>query len=203
LALERYLGDKNSVLSANGYVRSTQNFTERIITLEGARWVDRPQNVGESLHWGLELDAKLKTDGWAWQGGTLRSHLLIPRNSVQDERLDLTRRAKETPVYTLSFGLDQTIPQWKSSFGVDVQISGRSETTLPDEQYAFTKARTMLDGYFLYQIDPKLNLRVVGRNLLSADTRSRNRFLSGSEDWMYRISDYQYPSLMVFLEGRI
>ena len=203
LALERYLGDKNSVLSANGYVRSTQNFTERIITLEGTRWVDRPQNVGESLHWGLELDAKLKTDGWAWQGGTLRSHLLIPRNSVQDERLDLTRRAKETPVYTLSFGLDQTIPQWKSSFGVDVQISGRSETALPDEQYAFTKARTMLDGYFLYQIDPKLNLRVVGRNLLSADTRSRNRFLSGSEDWMYRISDYQYPSLMVFLEGRI
>jgi hypothetical protein len=86
---------------------------------------------------------------------------------------------------------------------VDVQISGRSETALPDEQYAFTKARTMLDGYFLYQIDPKLNLRVVGRNLLSADTRSRNRFLSGSEDWMYRISDYQYPSLMVFLEGRI
>lgn len=203
LALERYFADKASVLSANVYVRATENFTERIIALEGNRWVDRPQNVGDSLHWGIELDAKLKTDEWAWRGGTLRSHLLIPRNRVEDNRLGVTRRAKETPVYTLTLGWDQNIPQWKSSMGVDVQIFGRSETALPDEQYAFSKARTLLDAYFVYQIEPQLKLRVVGRNLLAEDTLNRSRFLSGVEQWQYRLNDYQYPSLMVFLEGTL
>jgi len=203
LVLERYSSDKASVLSANTYLRATQNFTERVIGLEDTRWVDRPQNVGDSLHWGIELDAKLKTDDWAWTGGTLKSHLVIPRNRVEDSRLGGSRRAKDTPVYTWSFGIDQALPQWKTTLGLDLQISGRSETALPGEQYALTKAKAILDGYVLYQIDPKLNLRLVGRNLASADTRSRNRYMYQSDDWQYRLSDTQYPSVMIFLEGRL
>jgi outer membrane receptor for ferrienterochelin and colicins len=203
LALERYSSDKASVLSANSYVRATQNFTERVIDLEGSRWVDRPQNVGNSLHWGIELDAKLKTDDWAWSGGTLKSHLVIPRNRVEDDRLGVSRRAKDTPVYTWSFGLDQALPKWKTTMGLDLQISGRSETALPGEQYGLTKAKALLDGYLLYQIDPKLNLRLVGRNLLAADTRSRNRYLYNGDDWQYRLTDTQYPSVMLYLEGRL
>lgn len=203
LAMERYWADQTSVMSANLYVRSTQHFTERIIAQEGGRWVDRPQNVGDSLHWGIELDAKLKTDDWAWQGGTLRSHLVIPRNRVEDDRLGGTRRAKETPVYSLSVGLDQQLPQWKSTLGLDMQIFGRSETALPGEQYALTKSRTLLDAYWLYQIDARMKLRVVGRNLLAEDTLNRNRFVSGADQWQYRLNDYQYPSVMVFLEGSL
>ncbi|HET7797124.1 MAG TPA: TonB-dependent receptor, partial [Nevskia sp.] len=44
--LERYLDGDAGVLGANLYVRSTEDFIERRVQLEGARWVDRPYNEG-------------------------------------------------------------------------------------------------------------------------------------------------------------
>jgi iron complex outermembrane receptor protein len=128
---ERYLAQKAGVLSANVYVRATSDFTERRLALEGLRWVERPYNEGDALHYGVELDGKINTDQWGIAGGTAKTHLTLPNARVDDARLGITRNARDTPKYVMSMGWDQSIPKWQSTMGVSLQLSGRSETDIP------------------------------------------------------------------------
>jgi iron complex outermembrane receptor protein len=200
--LERYLANKMGVVSANFYARSTQDFTERRVALEGTAWVDRPYNVGDALHWGFELDGKIQTDPWAWSGGTLKAHLTLPHAKVQDDFLGITRMAKDTPKYVMSMGWDQSVPKWQSNFGLNLQLSGRSETDIPGEQKAYTDARALLDAFWLYKVSPRFNLRVAAQNILDEDTRLRNRYFTQAQDYQLISNDYGFRTLMVTLEGR-
>lgn len=200
--IERYLAQKMGVLSANFYARATTDFTERRVTDESGVWVDRPYNVGDALHWGFELDGKLQTDSWAWAGGTLKAHLTLPHARVDDAALGITRMAKDTPKYVMSMGWDQSLPQWQSSFGLNLQLSGRSETDIPGEQKAYTEARALLDAFWLYKVSPKFNLRVSAQNILDEDTRRYTRYVTPSNEYQLISNDYGYRTLMVMLEGR-
>ena len=201
--LERYLANKMGVLSANFYARATQDFTERRARLgDDGVWVDRPYNVGDALHWGFELDGKIQTDPWAWSGGTLKAHLTLPHARVDEQALGLTRMAKDTPNYVMSLGWDQSVPKWQSNFGLNLQLSGRSETDIPGEQKAYTEARALLDAFWLYKVSPKFNLRVSAQNILDEDTRLTNRYFTQAQDYQLISNDYGFRTLMVTLEGR-
>ena len=199
---ERYLAQKAGVLSANVYVRATSDFTERRLALEGLRWVERPQNEGDALHWGLELDGKINTDQWGIAGGTAKAHLTLPNARVDDARLGITREARDTPKYVMSMGWDQSIPKWQSTMGVSVQLSGRSETDIPGEQKAFTEARALLDAFWLYKLNPKFNLRVSAQNLLDEDMRRQNKYIAPGEEWKLLANDFGYRTVMFSVEGR-
>jgi len=83
-----------------------------------------------------------------------------------------------------------------------VQVSGRSETDIPNEQSALSEARTTLDAYWLYKLSPSYNLRIAGQNLLAADTRNQNRFMAGNQDWQLNNQTDGKRSVMMTLEGR-
>lgn len=202
VAAEHYFPQKAGVIGANIYVRSTSNFTERRVQQEGVRWVDRPYNEGDALHYGVELDGKVRMDNFGWQGATLKSHLTLPYGRVDDERLGTTRMARDTPRYVLSMGLDQSLPKLQSSYGVSLQLSGRNNTEIPGEQSAYNESRALIDAFWLYKINSMYNLRVAGQNLLATTTRSQNTYTSGINDWKLNMSDMGYRSLMVTLEGR-
>ena len=202
VAIERYLLQKAGVLAANLYLRTTSDFIEHRVQQEGVRWVDRPYNEGDAMHYGVELDGKIRMDDAGWKGATLKSHLTIPYARVDDERLNTTRMARDTPRYVLSLGLDQTLPAWQSTYGVTMQLSGRSETDIPNEQSAYSQSRALLDAYWLFKLSPIYNLRFTGQNLLAADTRSQTRFMAGNNDWQLNAYDEGKRSLMVTLEGR-
>lgn len=200
--LERYLDNEMGVIGLNFYARSTQDFTERRVQLETTRWVDRPQNEGKALHWGLELDGKVRTDKLGWKGATVKGHLTLPKAQVKDERLGITRMARDTPKYVLSAGLDESLPSLKSNYGISLQLSGRSLTDIPGEQYGFTKARTTLDAFWLYTLDSQLKLRLSGQNLLAADNEREMMYFSGGNSWQLSSVDGGYRTFMVTLEGR-
>lgn len=207
-AIERYLPNQAGVFSANAYVRKTQDFTERRVELLAIsdttfRWIDRPYNEGDSLHWGLELDGKMNTDHWAWSGGTIRSHLTLPEARVDDTRLGKKRMARDTPHYIWSFGFDQKLPALQSSFGMNLQLSGRSETVIPNEQSAFMRSRALLDAYWLVRLNAKMNLRISGQNLLGEDVVRSNRFRNGSSNWQYNSDEYAFKTFMVFIEANL
>ena len=199
---ERYLAQKAGVLSANVYVRATSDFTERRLSLEGVRWVDRPYNEGDALHYGFELDGKINTDQWGIAGGTAKSHLTLPNARVDDTRLGITRNARDTPKYVLSMGWDQSIPKWQSNMGVSLQLSGRSETDIPGEQKAFTESRALLDAFWLYKLNPQFNLRLSAQNLLDEDMRRQNKYIAPGEEWKLLANDFGYRTVMFSLEGR-
>ncbi|MEQ1556140.1 MAG: TonB-dependent receptor, partial [Gallionella sp.] len=181
--VEHYFAENAGVVGANIYVRSTQDFTERRAQLEGARWVDRPYNEGSARHWGVELDGKIKTDQMGWTGASLKSHLTLPHAQVNDTRLGITRMARDTPRYVLSMGLDQSLPKLASTVGVTVQHSALSESSIPLEQRAYTKARTQLDAFWLYQINKAFKVRLAGQNLLAANTVQQNIVTQAANEW--------------------
>ncbi len=200
--LERYLPDDVGVLGANLYIRTTRDFTERHVQLEGLRWVDRPYNEGDARHWGVELDGKLRTDRLGWKGATAKAHLTLPHAQVDDARLGMTRMARDTPRYLLSLGLDQGLPSLKSSYGVSLQHSSVSETLIPGEQRGYTQSRTQLDAFWLYQLNKEFKLRLAGQNLLAADNARQNTLTSAAGQWQVSNTDYGYRSVFLTLEGR-
>ena len=202
---ERYLAQKAGVISANVYVRATSDFTERRLMQEpnnSNRWVERPYNEGNALHYGVELDGKINTDQWGIAGGTAKAHLTLPNARVDDVRLGITRDARDTPKYVMSMGWDQSIPRWQSSMGVSMQLSGRSETDIPGEQKAFTEARALLDAFWLYKLNPQFNLRVSAQNLLDEDMRRQNKYIAQGDEWKLLANDFGYRTVMFSIEGR-
>lgn len=159
-------------------------------------------NEGKALHWGLELDSKVRTDEMGWKGATLKAHLTLPHARVEDTRLGVTRMARDTPIYVFSAGLDESLPSLRSSYGISLQLSGRSITDIPGEQRGSTRARTTLDAFWLYKLNPQFNLRVTGQNLLAADTVRETTYLSGGDYWRLRSVEKGYRGILVALEGR-
>jgi iron complex outermembrane receptor protein len=200
--LERYLDQESGVFGANLYVRSTEDFIERRVQLEGVRWVDKPQNEGKALHWGWELDGKVRTDNFGWKGATVKAHLTLPNARVNDTRLGITRMARDTPDYVFSAGVDQSLPLWQSSYGVSVQMSGASKTDIPNEQRGKTNAKTTLDAFWLYKLNPIFNLRVNAQNLLAAKTVRETVYLNGPDTYQLRTESAGFRALLVTLEGR-
>ncbi len=200
--LERYLDNEAGLFGINVYARSTQNFTERRVRQENARWVDRPYNEGRALHWGWELDGKMRTDNMGWKGATVKAHLTLPHAQVEDPRLGVTRMARDTPDYVLSSGLDGSLPALDSSYGVSAQFSGRSTTDIPGEQYGYTQARTTVDVFWLYKLNAQFKLRLSGQNLLAADTVKDMQYISGSNRWQLHTVETGYRTVMLTLEGR-
>lgn len=200
--LERYLDGEAGVLGINFYARTTRDFTERRVQLEGTRWVERPQNEGDALHWGLELDGKVRTDGYGWKGATLKAHLTLPQARVHDARLGLTRSPRDLPRYLLSGGVEQSLPALRSSYGLTLQLTGRSVTEVPGEQYGTTQARASLDGFWLYKLNPAFNLRVSAQNLSGANAVREMTYLNGADRYSLRSEDTGYRAVLFTLEGR-
>jgi iron complex outermembrane receptor protein len=164
--------------------------------------VDRPYNEGRALHWGLELDGKLRTDTLGWKGATVKAHLTLPHAQVNDTRLGVTRMARDTPKYVLSAGLDESLPKLQSSYGVSLQLSGRSETDIPGEQRAFMQARTTLDAFWLYKLNSQFKLRLSGQNLLATDMVRDTAYISAGNTWQLRTVEDGYRTVMATVEGR-
>lgn len=198
--LERYLPADAGVLGANLYLRRTEDFTERRVQLEGARWVERPYNEGQARHWGMELDAKLRTDSLGWRGATFRAHLTLPRSRVDDERLGIRRAAREQPRYILSAGYDQTLGE--RSFGLSLQHSGRVLTEIPGEQNFMTHRRTVVDAYALQKLSQEFNLRLSLQNLLRADTRRRMDAYAPGSSWFLGSTERGARTVLLSLEGK-
>lgn len=199
--VEHYLPADAGVFGANVYARYTEDFIERRVQQESGRWVERPYNEGDARHWGAEFDTKLKTDGWAWKGGTLRSHLTVPRSRVDDQRLGIQRAAREQPRYQLTLGMDQQL-FGATSAGFNLQHYARVTTEVPGEQRAVTRDRNVLDVYALHRLDKTFNLRFNVANLLADRTRRSSQAYSGSDSWALGGSDRAYRSVMLTLEGK-
>lgn len=201
-ALEKRLPGDLGIVGANLYLRRTEDFIERRTQLEGTRWVERPYNEGTARHWGLELDAKLKTDRLGWKGAALRSHLTLPKARVDDERLGLTRDARELPRYQLTLGVDQALPAWQASAGFHLTQQGRVRTDIPGETSTRQRPKTLLDLYLTRRLTPQLNLRLDAQNLLRADTRRIATFTASADDWRLAGDERGQRTLLLSLEGK-
>jgi outer membrane receptor for ferrienterochelin and colicins len=201
--LERYLAADAGVLGANFYLRNTQNFTEQRVQLEAARWVSRPYNEGTARHTGVELDGKLRTEKLGINGGTVKAHLVLPKAVVQDSRLGISRTARDTPDFVFSSGWEQSLSAAQASYGMTLQVSGRSVSNIPNEQVSATQARATLDAFYLQRLNAQFNLRISGGNLTAAKTARSSTYSNAGNSWTMSSVDKGVRSVMIGLEGRI
>jgi len=201
--VEHYWPNKAAVAGINTYYRQTRNFVERRSALEGARWVERPYNEGDARHWGIEFDVKIKTAAFLPKGGSARTHLSLPFARVDDDRLGITRDARDLPRYIFSLGYDQALPSLSSSAGFLVQRTGDTRTDVSGEQWAKTEGQTVLDAYWVRKLDRTTNLRFTFQNILGEDLKKTQRAWSGGQEWQLGTTDGQPRAFLMTLEGKL
>lgn len=179
LAIERYLA-QGGVLSANLFVRRISDLVRNVVALEDVSWspgqpryVSRPQNIGDALSRGVELEARFRLDQWlAGAPPTeVRANASIFRSRV-DAVPGPDNRLAEQPGGTVNFGLDHRWRGTALTLGGNVNHTPGYRTRLDVDRMVVQNEKTVLDAYALWTFSPDLKLRLTLSNLLAADTVS-------------------------------
>ena len=176
LAIERYLPG-GGLLSANVFRRQIRDLIRTLTTLEtpswgrGApRWVARPQNVGDAVTQGIELEAKFRASE-LWAGAPpvdLRAnasffHSRVKSVSGPDNRLD------QQPSATANLGADYRLRSILLTLGGNLNWNPAYNTRLAEDQFAFQGRKRVVDIYALWVVRPGLQWRITASNLAPPD----------------------------------
>lgn len=176
LAFEHYLAG-GGLLSANVFQRQISNYMRNQTTLEDVswspgqpRWVSRPQNVGDAVTQGIELEAKFRlSDALAGAPKVdLRSNLSLFRSRVSgvagpNNRLD------QQPDATANLGADYRFAGMPLTIGGNLNWTPGYDTQLSDVQTAFQGRKVGTDAYGLWVFSPTLQLRLTLSNVVPRD----------------------------------
>lgn len=201
VGLERHWA--GGVLGANLYLRHTRDFVERRAQREGTRWVERPYNEGDARHEGVELSAKL-SDRWPRlpKGSSLRAQLTLSRGEVDDARLHLTRRTRESPRHAFSLSYEGGLPDGQTSWGLQWRRHGAVKTDVPGELAADTRQRDLFDLHIVRRLDAALNLRLAWQNILGAEIRRTAAARHGVDAWRLETREAGPRTWLLSLEGK-
>jgi outer membrane receptor for ferrienterochelin and colicins len=170
IAIERYL-PTSGILSANVFQRRISNYMRSQVALETVPWanqpryVSRPQNIGNALTQGIELEAKFRLSDLVSDAPRidLRSNASIFRSRVKsvpgpDNRLD------QQPDYTANLGADYRFAGLLT-LGGNLNWTPGYTTRISDEQTALQGRKLILDAYALWVFSPQMQLRISASNL--------------------------------------
>lgn len=179
LAVERYLAE-GGVLSANIFVRRIRDLIRNVVALEDVSWspgqpryVSRPQNIGDALSRGIELEAKFRLDQLIDDGPRtdVRANASIFRSRV-DAVPGPDNRLAEQPGGTLNLGADHRLRGTPLTLGGNVNHTPGYRTRLDADRTVVQSQKTVVDAYALWTVSPELKVRLSLSNLLAADTQS-------------------------------
>ena len=171
IAVERYLPG-SGLISANVFHRNISDYLRRVTTLESVsyapvpRYVSRPQNVGDAVTQGIELETKFRASD-LWPGAPridVRANASVFRSRVEgvagpDNRLD------GQPGATANVGADYRLPGLPMTLGGNVNWTPGYTTRLSDTQTASVSRKFVVDAYALWVFNPAVQLRVTASNL--------------------------------------
>ena len=176
IAAERYLAG-GGLLSASVFHRQIKNYLRSQTALEDVAWspgqpryVSRPQNVGDALTQGVELEAKFRVSELISNAPKidLRANASVFRSRVKavpgpDNRLD------QQPGYTANLGADYRVPGWPLTIGGNLNWTPGYDTRLSEIETTSTGRKVVVDAYGLWVFGPALQLRLTASNLAPRD----------------------------------
>jgi iron complex outermembrane receptor protein len=187
IAYEHYL-EKGGLISANFFYRHISDLIRSVVALEDVtwspdkRWVSRPQNVGNAIAQGIELEAKFRLDE-IWSDAmaiSLRSNV-----SVFDSRVDKVtgpnNRLEGQPRGSANLGADYKLRALPISFGANANFTPAYDLQLSDIQSISVGTKVVADAFLVWFINPNAQLRVSANNMLPRDYATSVSTLNGTQ----------------------
>jgi len=209
LGFERHL-EGGGVLSANVFRRNIQDlirYQTRLQTVTWSseqRWVSSPQNVGDAVTQGLELEAKFRLNqAWAeaWPVD-IRSNVSFFRSKVKDvpgpdNRLD------QQPSMTANLGGDYRWRGMPLTVGGNVNWNPDYDTRRSQEQLSYQGIKRVVDVYGQWRFSAATALRLTVSNLLPRDYETATTFNTGAKQETARTIDSNWRNIQLRLEMKI
>ncbi|WP_109440575.1 TonB-dependent receptor plug domain-containing protein [Acinetobacter haemolyticus] len=189
-------------INLTAYHREIKDYIEKVVDLEGGRYVERPQNQDKATTYGVELSGRyalkqteaghaLMLNG---QVSTVRATI---KNQQQDERL-----VSDVAPYNVSTGLSYSYKPWQISSSVNMSYTPEFKRALDGQPYDRTTnerfnlnlstTKRFADGWAA-----SLNLN----NILSTDYKERLTYQSDGRLYQAR-SNESIPSFQFTLEKK-
>jgi len=172
---ERHLGN-GALLSASVSERRINDFTRRVLTFDDGRWASTPVNSGRARTRGLELEAKLPLKALIDTTTALDLRASVSRNwsNVDVVPGPNNRLDSQTPV-SATLGADYT--RGPVTLGGSYVFKNGGQVRVLSNQVTYQSVRRDLDLYTLWQIDPRLQLRIAASNLLAQERVAASDFV--------------------------
>ena len=180
LAVERYLSD-GGVLSAAVFHRRVSNLIRNVTSLETIsgiatqQYVSIPQNVGNAITQGIELEAKFRLNQIVADAPAvdIRSNLSVYESNV----LGITgpnNRLDQQPSVTANLGADYRLRALPFTVGGNVNMNPGYTTHTSEYQWLTVSQKRVIDVYGLWRLDTSTAWRLTLSNLspLSYNTNS-------------------------------
>lgn len=209
LGFERYL-EGGGVLSANLFRRNIKDLIRYQTSLQTVywsnqqRWVSTPQNVGDAVTQGIELEAKFRLNqAWAeaWPVD-IRSNISFFRSKVKevpgpDNRLD------QQPSMTANLGADYRLRSSPLTLGGNVNWNPDYDTQRSQEQRSYQGIKRVVDVYGLWRFSPATALRLTVSNLIPRDYQTATTFSNGTLSETAKTTDRNWRNIQLRLEMKI
>lgn len=209
LGFERHL-EGGGVLSANVFRRNISDlirYQTRLQTVSWSsqqRWVSSPQNVGDAVTQGIELEAKFRLNQ-AWTAAwpvDIRSNLSFFRSKVKDvpgpdNRLD------QQPSMTANLGADYRLRGMPLTVGGNVNWNPDYDTRRSQEQLSYQGIKRVVDVYGQWRFSAATALRLTVSNLLPRDYETATTFNTGAQQETARTTDRNWRNIQLRLEMKI
>ncbi|OYU13517.1 MAG: TonB-dependent receptor [Comamonadaceae bacterium PBBC1] len=209
LGFERYL-DGGGVLSANVFRRNIQDLIRYQTSLNAVpwstplRWVSTPQNVGDAVTQGIELEAKFRlnqalADVWPVD---IRSNISFFSSKVKDvpgpdNRLD------QQPSMTANLGADYRLRGLPLTLGGNINWNPDYDTQRSQEQRSYQGIKRVVDVNGLWRFSPATALRLTLSNLLPRDYLTATTFNNGIRSETSKTTDRNWRNVQLRLEMKI
>lgn len=206
IGIDRFLAGDKGYLGVRLYDRRVEDYVERQVRQEGARFVRRPQNAGEARFQGIEIEWNLPVPPIAGHRFAVTGSHSEMRGEITSAVTGRTGDVKDMPPRVTNLGVDWRSPGRTLGAGIAVNHVPRARTvSVSTDAVGEDKARgalTGLDAYASWTLPRSVQLRLIGRNLLAVDKRELTRRTSaagaplGAEDRL----ETSKPTLMLTLD---
>ena len=163
------------MVSASGSARKIDGLVRSAVRFDGERWLAYPENSGEALVRGIELEAKFPLKAVFAKAPVIDLRASVSCNWSQvdgvpgpDNRLD------RQPRWSANFGADYK--SGKVGAGASLALVGGGDTRLSLTESSFASPQRDLSAYALFKFDPKRQLRFSLLNVLASDDTLASRY---------------------------
>lgn len=164
----------NGGMSLTAYHREIKDYIEKVIALEGSRYVERPQNQNQATTYGVELSGRYalkQTD--AGHSFMLNGQISTIRAKVEDEQHN-DRLVSDVAPYNASAGLSYNFKPWQLSTSMNLSYTPEFTRGLDGQPYdRTTNQRFGLDLSATKRFTGGWAVSLNLNNLLSTDYKER------------------------------